>query len=174
MTELRTARLLLRPARPEDAPCYALGIGEYAVARWLTALPWPYTLGMAIEWLRQTTTPRPGQAFFIVEHPQRGVIGSVSLFDEMGFWIARPHWGRGYGREAVQTLVDWHFAQGGTEIIASAQHDNRASLRLTAQLGFRQVTRQYRFSHAMQHNVDHIVSKLERVHWTAGDPRQCA
>src|SRR5690606_41717516 len=53
MSELRTPRLLLRPPRPDDAPCYALGIGEFAVARWLTHLPWPYTLSMASDWLRQ-------------------------------------------------------------------------------------------------------------------------
>jgi RimJ/RimL family protein N-acetyltransferase len=174
MIELRTERLTLRAARPEDAPCYALGIGEYAVARWLTALPWPYTLGMAIDWLRHAAAARPDCPFLIIEHPERGLIGSVSLNQELGFWIARPHWGRGYGREAVRGLIDWHFAEGGTEIIASAQHDNGASLHLTNQLGFQPVARQYRFSHALQHNVDHIVSKLDRAHWTAGDKRRCA
>lgn len=173
MTELRTERLVLRAPRPEDAPCYALGIGEYAVARWLTALPWPYTLGMAIDFLREAEASAAGKALFVIEHPQRGLIGCVSLLDELGFWIARPHWGHGYGTEAVRRVIDWHFDNGGTDLVATSQAANRAALNLTARLGFREVSRRHRFSHALQHNVDHIVSKLEPMHWTAGE-RQCA
>jgi RimJ/RimL family protein N-acetyltransferase len=92
MSELHTARLVLRPPRQDDAPCFALGMGDYDVARWLAAVPWPYSLVMATEWLR--TAPQDG--LFIIDLPGRGLIGCVALGQEFGFWIARPHWGRGY------------------------------------------------------------------------------
>lgn len=174
MTQLVTERLVLRPARLEDAPCYALGVGEYAVARWLTPLPWPYTLTMATDWLRQAPLPSPGKALFIVEHPEKGPIGCVSLTAELGFWIARPHWGQGFGTEAARAVIDWHFARCDDAAIASsAHHDNHASLRLMTRLGFHHTGREYRFSQSLQHNVEHIVTRLDRARWAAGENCQC-
>ena len=79
MTELHSSRLVLRPARPDDAPCFALGVSDFAVARWLTPLPFPFTLAMASDWLR--SAPRPGaeRALFIVDLPGRGLIGCVTI-----------------------------------------------------------------------------------------------
>ncbi|ODT75648.1 MAG: hypothetical protein ABS76_33495 [Pelagibacterium sp. SCN 64-44] len=175
MTELRTARLVLRPARPEDAPCYALGVSEFAVARWLTHLPWPYTLTMASDWLRQAPAPGAGQALYIVELPGRGLIGCVSLAGELGFWIARPQWRKGYGLEAISAVLDRHFAVSGDQaVIACAHHDNTASLRLQARLGFVEQRREMRFSQALQHNIEHVVTRLTRADWRRDGTRQCA
>lgn len=129
MTTIKTRRLILRDCTLDDAPCYALGVGEYEVAKFLTPVPYPYTLAMAIDWLRQARPATPERSMLIVELPGKGVIGCVSLLDELGFWIARPHWNRGYGTEAAAAVVDWHFA--GTErdaVVSSAHHDNVASL----------------------------------------------
>lgn len=175
MTELRTARLILRPSRPDDAPCYALGVGEFAVARWLTPLPWPYTLSMASDWLRQAPENSPERAMFIVELPGKGLIGCVSLLSELGFWIARPHWRQGFGSEAAEALIDWHFAATGRDaIISSAHHDNAASLRLQAGLGFVEQGREMRFSQALQHNVEHVITRLTRSEWSSRGSKKCA
>src|SRR5690606_18416594 len=86
MTELHTPRLLLRPANSADAPAFTLAVGEFAVARHLTALPWPYTLAMAIDWLRQAPPVTPERAMFIIEHADHGLVGCITLADELGFW----------------------------------------------------------------------------------------
>jgi RimJ/RimL family protein N-acetyltransferase len=166
MTELRTPRLVLRTPTRADAPSYVLGVGEYAVARHLTGLPYPYSLAMAIDWLGQSGDASPERAVLVVELPGKGVIGGVSLLDELGFWIARPFWNRGYATEAAAGLIDWHFA-GCTapHVRASAHHDNFASLAVQAKLGFRSCGREKRFSHALQHNVDHVVTMLDRGSW---------
>lgn len=175
MSELRTARLILRPARPDDAPHYALGVGEYAVARWLTQLPWPYTLSMASDFLRQAPQNSAERALFIIDLPGKGLIGAMSFMDEFGFWIARPHWGRGYVTEAATALIDWHFLRSNQDAIkCSAQRDNLASLRVQAKLGFREQDRQMRFSQALQHNVDHVITLLTRAEWQTRGARQCA
>lgn len=175
MTELETSRLVLRPARPDDAPCFALGVSDFAVARWLTPLPFPFTLAMASDWLRNAPKPGADKALFIVDLPGRGLIGCVTLGPELGFWIAKPHWGRGYGAEAARAVIDWHFANSAAETIASsAQHDNHISLRLKARLGFAQTGRDMRFSHALQHNVSHVLTGLTRAAWLAREDRQCA
>ncbi|UYN98614.1 MAG: GNAT family N-acetyltransferase [Devosia sp.] len=175
MTELRTSRLILRPARPDDAPSYALGVGDYDVARWLSALPFPYSLPMASDWLRQVPEPTPERALFIIEHPRRGLIGCVTLLDELGFWLARPHWGRGYVTEAAGALIDWHFAATAADAIAcSAQAGNLASLRVQAKLGFVETGRQMRFSQCLQHNIDHVLTSLSRSGWQSRRPSLCA
>lgn len=168
MIPIRTRRLILRDAVLDDAPSYALGVGEYDVARFLTPLPYPYTLAMAIDWLRQARPATPERAMLIIELPGKGVIGCVSLLDELGFWIGRPHWNRGYVTEAAAALLDWHFAgsEGGA-VLSSAHHNNAASLAVQRKLGFLPTGREMRFSQALQHNVDHVLTSLSRDDWQA-------
>lgn len=168
MTPITTERLVLRDATLEDAPCHALGVGEYEVARYLTPVPYPYTLAMAVDWLRQVRPAVPERAMLLIDLPGKGVIGGVSLLSELGFWIARPHWNRGYATEAATALLDWHFS--GTDrdlVISSAHHDNAASLAVQHKLGFEPTGREMRFSQTLQHNVEHVVSSLSRADWRA-------
>ena len=171
MSELLTARLVLRRPRPDDAPCFALGMGDYDVARWLAPVPWPYSLAMAAEWLRAA----PEDGLFIIDLPGRGLIGCVAISQELGFWIARPHWGRGYATEAASAVIDWHFGRcDATEIASSAHHLNKASLRVKSKLGFIETGRDRRFSQALQHNVEHVLTRLTRADWMATENRRCA
>ena len=166
MMPIRTDRLILREPTLDDAPCYALGVGEYEVTRFLTPVPYPYSLAMAIDWLRQAGPATPERSILIVELPGKGVIGCVSLLSELGFWIARPHWNRGYVTEAATALLDWHFAGcGGEVVVSSAHHDNVASLAVQKKLGFVPSGREMRFSQTRQHNVEHVISALSRQDW---------
>jgi RimJ/RimL family protein N-acetyltransferase len=131
-------------------------------------VPYPYTLAMAVDWLRQARPATPERSMLIVELPGKGVIGCVSLISELGFWIARPHWNRGYVTEAAAALLDWHFA--GTDrdgVICSAHHNNVASLAVQKKLGFIPTGHEMRFSQTLQHNVDHVVTRLSRQDWHA-------
>lgn len=169
---LQTERLILREATVDDAPAYALGIGEYGVARYLTPVPYPYTLAMATDWLRQAPAATAERAMLLIELPGKGVIGCVTIIDELGYWIARRHWNRGYATEAARALIDWHFAGGSEEAVtSSAQNDNHASLAVLRKLGFVPTGREMRFSQALQHNVEHVVSRLGRHDWQEGRRR---
>lgn len=166
MIPIHTRRLILRESTLDDAPSYALGVGEYEVARFLTPLPYPYTLAMAIDWLRQVPPATPERSMLIVELPGKGVIGCVSLINELGFWISRPHWNRGYGTEAATALLDWHFAETPAEAVTSSAHRNNvASLAVQKKLGFVPTGGEMRFSQTLQHNVDHVVTRLTRQDW---------
>lgn len=168
MTPIRTERLILRQPTLDDAPCYALGIGEYDVTRFLTPVPYPYTIGMAIDWLRQTPPANAEKSTLVIELPGKGLIGCVSLINELGFWIARPHWNRGYVTEAATAVLDWHFAETGSDSVSSsAHHNNGASLQVQRKLGFVNTGREMRFSQTLQHNVQHVVSRLSRQDWQA-------
>lgn len=166
MTPIATKRLILREPSLDDAPSYALGVSEYEVARFLTPLPYPYTLAMAMDWLRQARPATPERSLLVIDLPGRGVIGCVSLLDELGFWIARPHWNRGYVTEAASALLDWHFADAEAAAVScSAHHNNAASLAVQHKLGFVPTRREMRFSQTLQHNVEHVVTTLSRQDW---------
>ena len=56
---------------------------------------------------------------------------------EIGYGLAAPYRGRGYGTEAVRVLADWVAAQPGvTAVTASVEVGNIASRRLLERLGF--------------------------------------
>jgi RimJ/RimL family protein N-acetyltransferase len=166
MIQLSTERLLLREPNLADAPAYALGVSEYEVARFLTPVPYPYTLGMAIEWLRHAPAATPEHCLFIIERVDRGLIGCITIHGELGFWIARPYWNQGYVTEAATALLNWHFAAAASQtVLCSAHHNNHASLAVQRKLGFAPSHRERRFSHALQRNVEHVVSSLARDEW---------
>ncbi|QPQ55077.1 GNAT family N-acetyltransferase [Allosphingosinicella flava] len=140
----RTDRLLLRPGWAEDAPALAAAIGDEAIIRNLASAPWPYHLTDAEAFLRAQRDMR--LPAFLVTRRTTGapeLIGSVGLGAtpdgdiELGYWIARAHWGRGYATEAAAAVVE--IARDGLRLkrlVASHFVDNPASGRVLEKLGF--------------------------------------
>jgi RimJ/RimL family protein N-acetyltransferase len=56
---------------------------------------------------------------------------------ELGYWIARAHWGKGYALEAGRQLIEIARALGLNRIEAGHFIDNPASGRVLEKLGFR-------------------------------------
>src|SRR5215216_5617191 len=109
----RTRRLLLRPGFPEDALALATAIADEAIVRNLATAPWPYRMRDAEAFLAKPRDPIL-PSFLIFERtdgaPQ--LVGSCGLGRrpsgsvEMGYWIARPFWGRGFATEACGAVVE--------------------------------------------------------------------
>jgi RimJ/RimL family protein N-acetyltransferase len=55
---------------------------------------------------------------------------------ELGYWIARPFWGRGLATEACTALIDIARALGLQSVEGSHFLDNSASGRVLEKLGF--------------------------------------
>lgn len=61
---------------------------------------------------------------------------------ELGYWIGRPHWGRGYATEAAAAMLDYGFETLGLRtVLAVTLEDNPGSLRVLTKLGFVEVGR---------------------------------
>jgi [ribosomal protein S5]-alanine N-acetyltransferase len=60
--------------------------------------------------------------------------GNVS---EIGYMLARAHWGDGIAREAVSAVIDQLFAEGQRRVFADTDPDSAASRGLLERLGFR-------------------------------------
>lgn len=142
----RTPRLLLRPGFPEDAPALAAAMSDKAVVRNLAVVPWPYTLRDAEAFLASPRDPVL-PSFLIFERTETApeLIGSCGLGRrssgavEMGYWIARAHWGRGFATEACRALIDIARTLRLASLEGSHFIDNPASGHVLGKLGFEAV-----------------------------------
>lgn len=139
----RTSRLLLRPGWVEDSPALARAIADEAIVRNLATAPWPYGMAEAEAFL---ATPRESvlPTFLITERTDaaprlvgacgfgRRPLGAV----ELGYWIARGHWNRGFATEAGMALIEIARTLGFDRLEASHFIDNPASGRVLEKLGF--------------------------------------
>jgi RimJ/RimL family protein N-acetyltransferase len=114
-----TERLILRPFVTADAREVQLLAGDRAVADTVLGIPHPYGDGEAEKWI---STHQAGYEegrlanFAIVLRDGGGLVGAVGLvidqrFDsaELGYWIGRPHWSRGYCTEACRAAIGYGF-----------------------------------------------------------------
>ena len=142
---IRSERLFIRPGWPEDWREIAERIADEAVVRNLAGAPWPYSaddarqfLAAASDWhLPQLLVTLPG-----VDGSR--IIGCIGLSQsggqiELGYWIARDHWGQGYATEAARAMLALARTLGHRRLEAYHFADNPASGRVLAKLGFRPV-----------------------------------
>lgn len=141
----RTERLLLRPGWAEDAAALHEAIADEGIVRNLASAPWPYRPEDAEAFL--ATERRPQEAAMLIFRRTRSapeLIGAIGFGRrpegelELGYWIARAHWGRGYATEAGRAVIE--TARKGLRLPKlHAGHflDNPASGRVLEKLGFR-------------------------------------
>lgn len=138
----RTERLFLRPIWEEDAPAIYSGIADEAIVRNLARAPWPYVLDDAESFVKLSRDPM--QPDFAIILPESGeYIGQVGYGPDeedllqVGYWITRKHWGKGYATEATRGALAVGRSIGLGRIVASHFVDNPASGRVLRKAGFR-------------------------------------
>ena len=139
----RTDRLLLRPGWAEDASALAEAIADLAIVRNLSSAPWPFALRDAEAFLAAPRDPvLPSLLIFERTDGEPALAGACGLGRrpsgsvELGYWIARSHWGRGFATEAGAALVAIARALKLQRLEASYFLDNPASGRVLEKLGF--------------------------------------
>jgi RimJ/RimL family protein N-acetyltransferase len=139
----RTPRLLLRPGFPEDARALAAAIADESIVRNLATAPWPYSMRDAEAFLASPRDPvLPSLLMFERSDAAPVLVGACGLGRrpsgavELGYWVARPYWGRGIATEAGRALIDIARALGLGQLEASHFIDNPASARVLDKLGF--------------------------------------
>ena len=111
-------------------------------------IPFPYTEADAEWWLGkrvgQTLRHAKEVTFAIRDHGKLiGVVGADSLEigeshrAEIGYWIAKPYWGRGLMTDVVRAFVRYAFKELGVErLTAHVFEFNQASARVLEKNGF--------------------------------------
>jgi RimJ/RimL family protein N-acetyltransferase len=138
---IRTERLILREPELSDAPRIARYAADPGVARMTCSFPLQQTTVGAEGWIliRQAVAKLGQGASFAIELPGEGLVGLIGAHRrgdkaEIGYWLGRPWWGRGYATEAVRGIVP--FARDLGAVIADHFADNPASGRALEKAGF--------------------------------------
>jgi RimJ/RimL family protein N-acetyltransferase len=171
---LLTERLILRPPQQGDAEPIADYLNDIEVAGNLARVPFPYHLTDARAWLRsQRADNTPGEASFAIELAGKGYVGHIGyqMIGEsavIGYWLGKPHWGRGIMSEAATAAIDWFFgASDAPAIYSGVFHFNAASLAIQRRLGFTETGRSTLLCLARNAELEHIDTKLARSVWKA-------
>ena len=135
---LKTARLVLRAPRPEDAKALKTLINDRRIAENMASIPHPYTLKDA----RSFIAAAAGKSLFVITLADGRLVGGGGIGlrakgYEIGYWIGVPFWGRGYATEAARAFIDHAFGDlDHTELLAGARVTNPASRRVLEKCGF--------------------------------------
>ena len=184
LRELRTERLVLRRWRDADrAPFAELNADRRVMAH----MPSPLTRtesdalaaridgGFAREGLGLWALELPGVAPFI-GFTGLSIPGFCAPFTpcvEVGWRLARAHWGAGYATEAARGAIQDGFARLGlAEIVSFTASGNERSRRVMERLGMRRAAAED-FDHPRlgpEHPLArHVLYRLSREEWTRNE-----
>lgn len=144
---LRTARLTVRPLADADLGDLMAVNGDPEVMRFLPYATWTTPADVQAWATRMGALEvAGGTRQLVVALDEAGpVIGTVLLFKhdegsrrvELGYTLARAHWGRGLAREALAAVLTHAFGPLGLRRVdAEVDPDNLASNALLQRLGF--------------------------------------
>lgn len=127
---LTLSRVIIRPYHPSDAPAATHNGNDPDIAKFMTnAFPHPYELHhaeffinkIALSETKPTSSSEPTEVqlhYALCRASDGAYIGGIGLKPltdvesrtwEMGYWIGREHWGKGYMTEAVVGFTEWAF-----------------------------------------------------------------
>lgn len=134
-----TARLVVAPFQPDDAPRFAQIMDDADIARMMQSIPYPFTPELAADWIaKRQWAGRPG--FCLGIRQQGRLIGWVGMGGaplSIAYALGRDYWGRGFASEAVAGfLAEMRARFGPQALVAGAYTDNPASARVLEKLGF--------------------------------------
>jgi RimJ/RimL family protein N-acetyltransferase len=142
-----TERLILRGPVITDAPAIAALANDLNVSAMCGRVPHPYDVADAeafithaqrIDWSRE--------ALWVIEHQAFGVVGTLGLEagapdtlgrPEIGYWLGRAFWNRGYATEAVRGALKWVKRDWRKNVVVAGHFaDNPASGQVLCKAGF--------------------------------------
>lgn len=142
---LETPRLILRPWREADRAAFVAMNADPEVRRFFPSVMSEAEGSAFLD--RLMGWQREGLVFAAAELKSGGLAGMVGLAEldddlppapavEIGWRLARAHWGQGYATEAARAWLDHAFGPLGlAEVIAFAVPGNAASLAVMRRLG---------------------------------------
>ncbi len=140
---LKTKRLILRAARPDDLDdLFAIYSDPRAMRYWSTA-PHHDKATTQGNLDRLIASAQDRLVYFVFEHQARVIgLGGMHKDDEIGFLLHPDFWRQGFVREAMETIIPYLFETTDvTQLTADADPNNAASVGLLKALGFTETHR---------------------------------
>ncbi|MCM3748618.1 GNAT family N-acetyltransferase [Paenibacillus pasadenensis] len=145
---LQTERLTLRLLLPEDAESIETLAGDREVADTTLNMPHPYPPGSAAAFIarrREAAEQGDGFTFAITLAETGAFLGAVGLhvnkthnMAELGYWVGKPYWSKGYCTEAAARAVQFAFDELElNRLYAAAMTRNPASYKVMENIGMR-------------------------------------
>jgi len=116
---LKTRRLVLRPFGKDDIDKVAEMAGDRAVYDTTLNIPHPYSRNDAETWIASHPESLKNDrivTYAITIKKSGNLIGAIGLVlklahdsAEMGYWIGKPYWNRGYATEAAVRMIQYGF-----------------------------------------------------------------
>jgi RimJ/RimL family protein N-acetyltransferase len=135
----------LRAVEEEDLAAINEGIWDPEVTEQMS-IAWPEAVAQTREfWERVRTSD--SEIMLAVETLAGEFVGAVGLGGidprsrqaELGVWIARPHWGKGYGTEAVRTMCGFGFREMNLQrVFLRVYETNPRGRRAYEKVGFKE------------------------------------
>jgi RimJ/RimL family protein N-acetyltransferase len=141
---ISTERLVLRGPVRSDVDRLVELANDHLVAGMTTSMPHPYGQADAQAWVdRAMQVDWVNEAEFAIEHRHFGLVGSIGFSRrrgpraEIGYFLGRPFWNRGYATEAVRAALKWVKRDWRKSVVVAGHFaDNPASGQVLCKAGF--------------------------------------
>ena len=142
--------MYLRPLTHDDSGAMQKIASDRMIADTTISIPHPLDMSAAEAWVTkmcQDVAEGHSLHWILTDDASSAMIGSILLRDidhehhlaELGFWIGRDWWGKGYTTEALQCVVDFGFRELLlNRLYAFHMVRNPASGAVLAKAGFKQ------------------------------------
>jgi RimJ/RimL family protein N-acetyltransferase len=140
---VRTERLFLRPAWPEDLDELVAVLLLEDISRMVGVAPLPATAAQVRAFLDRPRDARLPYFFIYLRAPGGAqLVGGIGLAlqdgeVEVGYWISERFRGRGFAGEALRAMVSQARALGHGRLVASQVADSPAAHSVLESAGFR-------------------------------------
>jgi RimJ/RimL family protein N-acetyltransferase len=162
---LDSERLILRPVQEADVSVLHPLVDDADVAATMLSTPHPYPEGELRDFILKAikSLDRRERYEMTIVLKETGLpIGAIRFFHidwehsrtEMGCWLGKQYWGRGYATEATARMVRFGFEELGLEgIHAHCLASNAASARVLEKAGL-----------ALEGTIRHAARKADEFH----------
>ena len=177
--DILTPRPRLRPFRASDARAVAALCRDREIAATTLLIPHPYRLSHAREWIaghaEQFSSGKRAD-YAVTLRAEETLVGAVGLRlepdhrrAELGYWIGKTHWNRGYATEAARAAMGFGFRHYRLHrIYAHHMASNPASGEVLLKLGMRYEGRVRQHIVKWDRYEDVLIYGMLRSEWNGG------
>jgi RimJ/RimL family protein N-acetyltransferase len=176
-TSLLAGRLVLVPVTHDDESDLALIAADTSIFRYMPDIPLPFDAG---RWVRSVIANDAHSIKHVIRLRTGAPIGFLQLGQrrngdlQIGYFLARAHWGHGFAREACLSVLGFLAGLGEERAVHAAVHrDNLASLRLLGSIGFCRLDSTPSHPDLPPDMIDHVRPPLRAVRDERGGILEC-
>tara|TARA_B100001996_G_C18379684_1_gene484828 strand:+ start:29 stop:547 length:519 start_codon:yes stop_codon:yes gene_type:complete len=166
---LKTERLVIKSPEIDDKVELTQLINDYDVVQWLSNMPFPYKPEDAEAFIERSQEKILKQEIktYLIFHNKK-MLGGIELRDfnkhscELGYWLGKKYWGKGFATEAVGRLLELGFDELNlNEIYAAYKVGNKASKKVLEKSGFQFYREKQEFDSVLNKN-EQLIEMVKR------------